>query len=537
MRIIVLILAFITSCFSFTQNVKTYYFHVDKTTVKIKSVKDTTNFNEIETEAINQLKFYGFVGLTKTDSSFDKTNYHYYYSYTNQFQTIVLANNDSTVVVKHKNFESLNNTINKKLVQLENGGYPFAKIVFTQEYEEQNKLYLNYIIDSGDFFIIDEIIIKCKNKVHEPTILSIINLAAGEPYSEQKIINAQQQIKINGMYKMMRPVEIIFTPGKAKLYFYIEKENASNADGFVGFQQDKITSKLVLNGYFNLALRNAFNRAEIIEVNWKNNPNKTQNLKLNFEYPYLFKTPIGFGTKVNLFKQDSTFVRADSYFELGYTASFYKFGVFYQIENSSTTIQIPNVLYRDYVKNTAGINLQLAPILNRKLKFYHPKIQSSFGFFKYNADTLDNNFSNGKNIKYLVVYKHQIDLLKYFKLNNGIQFEGLLAEFNMTRNELIFFGGLKSIRGFYELELNGNYVAIINNEFEFKPVDVFSVKILYDYAQYHDNQFNRAQAIGFGFGLNAGNYALEIILANGWINNNPFQVSNTKIHLGFVSKF
>jgi len=258
---------------------------------------------------------------------------------------------------------------------------------------------------------------------------------------------------------------------------------------------------------------------------------------MQFEYPYILKTPIGIGARLNLQKQDSSFVRADSYFDLSYLQPYYKFGVFYQLESSTTLLaNLPTDL-RDYKKRTYGISVRYNPKMRRPFQFYHPVFSASGGFFSYRADSIDVNSNDGSNVKYSLKYSHIIDFLRYFHLNNSIQFDGLTASNALSRNELIFFGGLRSIRGFYELELTGNDVVIINNEIEFSPANVLSFKLLYDYAAYQNSGSRYAQAVGFGFSFLAGNIKLEIILANGWQNENPITLSNTKIHLGFKSSF
>ena len=102
---------------------------------------------------------------------------------------------------------------------------------------------------------------------------------------------------------------------------------------------------------------------------------------------------------------------------------------------------------------------------------------------------------------------------------------------------MIYFGGLQSARGFYELELFGNETVIIRNEIEFKPVDLLSMFLLYDYSKFDYNGRHQTNSVGFGFGLNTKGTVLQIIVANGVLDQNSLDFSNTKIHLGFKSTF
>lgn len=527
---------------AFSQSGKTLYFHLEKLTLKNKIVLDSTFAQRYKEKAATTFALQGYTGLFIKDSTTKGDVTHYYFSYSQHFERIILQRETNADKHKLKSFYQKDyltvlKNINKELIQLENTGFPFAQIKIINQQEEKNKLILTYAIDSGMFFTLDKITIKSKEKFHEPTVLNIVNLEAGEVYNESKIASVGDLLVASKLYSPIRPAEVVFRNGKAEVFIYITKEKSSDADGYVGFQQDKVTAKLALNGYLNLSLLNAFNRGETLLMNWKNNPDKTQNLKLQFEYPYILKTPVGIGARLNLQKQDSSFVRADSYFDISYLNPYYRFGIYYQLESSSTLLtNVPGDL-RDYKKNTFGLSLKFSPRMPESIRFYHPSFSLTGGFFSYRADSVDQNANDGSNLKYGLRYGHVFDFLRYFHLNNSIQFDGLRAPNALSRNELIFFGGLRSIRGFYELELTGNDVVLLNNEIEFAPISALSFKILYDYVSYQNAGSNYAQAVGFGFAFSAGTIRLELILANGWENNNAPNLSNTKIHLGFKSSF
>jgi len=533
---------------SFSQKETTVYFHVEKLSIKQKIVLDSTNGERYKQRALQEFQLNGYTGLSLRDSVIKHSAIHYYYSFTNHFEKIILVEKNDSVksffrpdkkpkTVTSKDYLSTLRNINKQLVFLENNGYPFASLKITEQVEEKNKLYLVYEIDSGEFFVIDKITIKSTDNFHEVTMLNLMNIEPGEIYNESKIVAIENLLIISKLYTLTRPVEVIFRKGKAELFIFIKKEKSSDADGYIGFQQDKNTQRLVLNGYVNLGLLNSLNRGETINLNWKSNPDKTQNLRAVFEYPYILKTPIGIGTRLNLQKQDTTFVKADAIFDISYLHSYFKFGLFYQIESSSTLTSTVATDLRDFKKNTIGLTALFRPRMPVSLGFYHPVLSFSGGFFNYRSDTIDDNEQKLANNKYAVKYEHVIDFLKYFHLNNKLQFEGLSSSIGLARNELVYFGGLRSIRGFYELELVGNNVWILNSEIEFTPVSLLSFKILYDYAVFDYVSHQYAQSFGFGFGLISGNTKLEIIVANGVLNNNPLELSATKVHIGFKSSF
>ncbi|UKN02474.1 hypothetical protein K6119_02930 [Paracrocinitomix mangrovi] len=518
------------------------YFHIDKITIKEKTVKDSTNYQRYKSKALQQFQLNGYVGIHLKDSTLKNNGWHFYYDYKHKFSKITLETISGkklkTKTTTNKNFVQALTQIDKEVRNLENNGYPFANVQFIEQIEEKEQLKLIYKIDSGDFFVIDKIHLKSQDKFHEKTVLNLIGLDVGQKYNEEKIATVKDLLSASKLYRLERPIEVIFRQGKAELFLFLKKEKSSNADGYIGFQQDQITSKLVLNGFINLALNNAFNRAEQLELHWKSNPDKTQNATANFSYPFLFHSPLGFGGDINLRKQDSTFFRTDLSISLKYYHPYARFSIFNQFESSSTLRETAPADYRNYQKNTIGATAQFIAPTIKSIPFYHPELFISGGFYNYRNDTIDDNKQKIANSKYSFRYKHTLDFFKFFHLNNTIQFEGLTSNIALSRNEFIYFGGLRSVRGFYELELSGKDIWMMLNEVEFRPIEVFSIFVLYDRSTFHNNSgFHFTNSIGFGFAFNTGGSALQIIIANGVLDNNPLQLSNTKIHIGFSANF
>ncbi len=531
-----LLFILITSCsFGFSQKVDELIFHVDHQTLKLDvNEKDSAGFNPLKQKAFDSFTLEGFIGLTIVDSNLKKNELHYYLSYEQYFKKVHLVNNKDVTASELPNTY---NAITKELVQLENNGYPFAKVIIKNQNIIDEKLIINYEIDSGNYLIIDKIHIKSQDKFNPKTILNIIGLKEGDPYNESKLKKIDHILKSSDLYSLLRPVEIMFFKNTAELYLYIKKEKSSTADGYVGLLQDKVTRKISLNGYVNLKLKNTLNQGELMNLNWKANPDKTQKLLANFEYPFIFNTPFGVEANLNLHKQDTTFVRSDFSYGANYNQPFYKIGIFNQIENSYLIDTNYFNDFRDFSKNTIGLKIEIRPIFNDLLRFYRPKLESSIGFFKYKSDSIISS-TNVQNIKIFSELTQTFYFLKYFNFENSIAYNFVQSNYNLSRNELIYFGGLKSLRGFYELELNGNHVFILKNEIEYKPISSISLKLLYDYSNYLTNQStNYTNSFGFGFGLISDNSKLEIIVANGNLNNSKFDVGNTKIHIGFSSNF
>ena len=532
-----LFLFFLTlNCAVWGQEISTLIFKVDKLTIKEKVQTKNQVFSKYKTEAETQFRLNGFIGLEMRDSTTEKSTRTYTYSYKKRIKQIVLSDSANSKFTISNNFNLAVEELNLRIKKLENHGYPFAQLKINSEQIIENRLHLDYSIDSGDYFIIEEIVIKSKETVKEKTVLNLINIQPGDFYNEQKISKIEHHLRNSGFYKLVQPTQILFTPGKATIYLFLEGIKSSSADGYVGLQQNQNTGRLSLNGYVNLSLNNAFKRATKIDLNWRNNPDKTQLFTSRFDFPFLFNTPLGVGAHIDLQKQDTSFIRSDLQFYLGYRNPTFSAKIFTSIQQSSLLGEpIPN--FRTFSKTAVGGGFTISPVLTDKLEFFRPKLAFEGGFFTYREDTIQDLIESPLNFSLTTKYSHEIRFLRFFSLNNSLSFQDIYSPTALARNELSFFGGLRTLRGFYELELTGNEVWILANEIVFKPVKAFELKLIYDYSRFEYLGANYSHSAGVGFGLNAGNSLLEIVIANGTLNDNPFLLTNTKVHIGFKSNF
>src|SRR5690606_4431434 len=110
--------------------------------------------------------------------------------------------------------------------------------------------------------IIDTIRMVGSARVSEGFISSYLGIKKQEPYQEQKIQLIDKRIKELPFLKQVRKPEVEFLSDKARLTLFLNKENANQFDGLIGFLPNQITGKLQLTGDFRLRLQNALKQGE-----------------------------------------------------------------------------------------------------------------------------------------------------------------------------------------------------------------------------------------------------------------------------------
>ena len=123
----------------------------------------------------------------------------------------------------------------------------------------------------------------------------------------------------------------------------------------------------------------------------------------------------------------------------------------------------------------------------------------------------------------------------YIRLNSA----GINSD-NFFTNELLRFGGVKSIRGFEENSLIASLYSVFNTEYRYRLNNNMYIHSIVD-AAYFENDITQTKeklfAFGFGFGVFTKAGLLKFNYANGKSENQKFKFSDSKIHLSLTTIF
>ena len=131
MKHFLLFFSFTFFVFSFSQKETTLFFHVEKLSVKYKTVNDSTAGKRYKERALQEFRLNGYTGLTLKDSVVKNSSVHYYYNFNHKFEKIILrdvADSSGRKSFSAKDYLSTLRNLNKKITYLENNGFPFASI-------------------------------------------------------------------------------------------------------------------------------------------------------------------------------------------------------------------------------------------------------------------------------------------------------------------------------------------------------------------------------------------------------------------------
>jgi outer membrane protein assembly factor BamA len=422
-----------------------------------------------------------------------------------------------------------------------NNGYPFAKLLINEsEFETSTKFNGKLSIIRGEKYTWGNIIIKGDSSVLPSLIYNLSGIKFGKMYNESLLREMDKEISFLPYIEQFRKPELLFYDRKVDVYLYLKSRPVSSINGALGLQPNPATQRMAFTGQIQLKLQNVLKRAELFEMNWRSIQPGTQNLFIQSNVPYLFKTRFGLDSKFNLYKRDSSFLEVKSTVGLTYSLrnNFTLKGFYSFWSNSSLNSNSAIFNYTSTVLNSYGVSV------NRRNVDYAPNPRKGSTIF---AELALGNRKVRTIEKPELSAKGQLTIEKFFPLVKrhvikiAVNWDWIFNDTTYA-NERIRFGGLNSLRGFNEEELFATSYFISQLEYRFLLDRNSALLAFYNQAWYEDNselKYVKDSPLGFGFGLTFGTKLgiFSVTYALGRQFSNSIQLNQGKIHIGYISFF
>lgn len=443
----------------------------------------------------------------------------------------------------------------KILTYTENNGYPLAILQFEEIKITNQRVDATISLTTGKLIKIDSVTVSDPTVISPIFLRSYIGLKNGSLYNQRKINLINERInQLDFLTLKYNPI-IVQGDGKIKLVVSPERKNQNQADGLVGLIPSA-NGKANFIGQFHLNLKNVFKRGELIDFNFKGQPNNTRDLNLKFNYDYILGSFISTEVQFSIRRQDTSFVTVTQNYAFPYYFSaknYIKF--FYSNQQSSliSTKSFANIntlpIFADVNNQQYGIGFKLLRFNNEfyPKKVYHITANVAFGNRTvirnsqvqqslYDSIKLQSIQFNANLIAALY-----LPLAKRSVLYLGTHLQHIAAT-NLFQNELIRYGGLQSLRGFNEESLNAATFSLFTAEYRFLLDSKTFLHLFFDQAIANNpiaTNTKITSPFGFGLGLNIASKTgiFSVSYALGKTNNDPINYSNGKIHFGVINYF
>ena len=487
------------------------------------------------------------------------------YSMSVAIPDIIEGKKKSNKEAKPENLEQVNTQLERRLIYLQENGFPFAEITWDTLKMDSADINLTAKLEKGPLIIYDSLLNKENGKISTAFLRSYLGIKKEMPYKESLLTESDQLLRKLPFVNYVRPPSINFSGDKATFNVYLAQKKVSKFDFLIGLlPNNDATGKMLITGEAKLQLQNAFKRGEEIYLEWKRIKASSQSLKLKFNYPYILNSPIGAAASFHLDKRDSTFL--DVNWTLGvpfrtkannYIKAF--------VENTQTivlktdTLAVKNRMSLPAIQDVSTLLYGLEGYFENLDYLFNPRkgieVSTSIqvGTRKIKPNTQITSMSEPYNTLYDTVRLKTLQTLLRATFNSYIKLSkrqvikiGVNAASKINRgildNEMFRIGGANLLRGFDEESVFTQHYAVLTAEYRFVLEQNSYLYTFFD-AGFVSRRFEEQMKADYPFGFGAG-IAFEtkagifgVSYAVGRQQRNPIEFKNSKIHFGYVNIF
>ncbi len=541
-----------------------------------KQLFSETNFRDINLarkelqDALLKLQNSGYLAASIDSVYQDSASLHAYLHLGMKYQMAFLGkgNADNSYLAGtplRKNYTSEKAFDYKEIVRIreriikncEDQGYPFASIYLDSISIENDKIHATIHLEKNKAVIIDSVVIRGSATIAPVFIQNYIGIRPGDLYNESQISKISNRLKELAFIREVRESRIIFTEKQTKVELFLENKKASQFDGVLGLLPDENNAgKYKVTGEAHIKLQNSLRRGEIIELNWKQLPSSSQDLKIRALYPFLFNTPFGLDGYLSIYRKDSTYIDVIKSLGVQYSLSGNNYIKAFVKDKQSDLQSSKGLESATVLPNYADIT-----ILSYGLTFHYENLDYRLnprkGFSMETTGSIGNrDIRKNQDINPVLYdslrlrttsYQGEITFDNYFPLSgrhvinlggNG----GYIYNPEIFSNELFRIGGLHSLRGFDEESIFASTFAIGKLEYRYLLEQNSFLFAFINGAWYENrsrNTFLTDTPFGFGAGINFETKlgVMSVSYALGKQFENPILLRNGKIHFGIVNYF
>jgi len=440
-----------------------------------------------------------------------------------------------------------------------NNGYPFAlaRLENVQLNNDSSDFSADLIFDKGPSYQLDTVLIKGSAKLNQNYFLNYLDVTKGDIFNESKLSKWTFRIKEIPFVSEVRPYEIEYSDSTYHPVFYLQNKKASMLNGIVGFQSDNTKSgKVYLTGDVKIKLMNVFGRAELIDFNWNNPQPRTQDLKIKINYPFIFDLPFGLEGEFSLFKKDTLWFEVNRQLGIQYLVNGNnsvkvfagkKTNNLISVEPYQNQITLPDVADVQLINYGLGLQWQNLDYRFNPTNGYDINITGTAGQrtikknIKFPDVWYDSLSLKSNQYRFDFNADYYFTLGKSSVLNVGTAASHIQGE-KYFANELIRFGGLKTLRGFNETSFSASSLLIGKIEYRLLLEQNSFLFVFFNQAFYEDKSKTvlfSDHPYGLGTGINFETKAgiFSFTYAVGSLQDEPLSFKDAKIHFGLVNLF
>lgn len=434
-------------------------------------------------------------------------------------------------------------TAKKHLTNLWNSGYPFAFVQWIPEITLDSASF-DFEIINGPLVVYDSIILLSPVKTKRLYLSRVLDAENGEPYSEQNFKSLARKLSRIGFVKTNRPIDVSFQSGKAWTYLDLTESSTGSFSGILGMLPNQGNNgRPIITGNIDLTLHNLFHSGKHLDLSWASFGEMSQKLNLLYEHPFVAGSDVNVKGSLDFLRQDSSFLNYST--KIGfdwYASTNLKLGVQYSLSRADVLLtdstRIANLGIQSFEQNWYGLYLSNGRRESAERdKYFKYDTELELGNRVDDQETPDGATSKDAinwRIKSNVVSQSLIGKRAAIYLKSSL---GWIDNGQSFTNQRFRLGGLKTLRGFNEQEFFPSAFFVQQTEWRLFFEESSYLYALTDVAFLNQDSWSTPIGIGLGITLASDAGLFSFAMAVGASDKVPLNISNTKIHFGYLTRF
>lgn len=436
--------------------------------------------------------------------------------------------------------DQIESEMSELLDYLEAHGYPFASFTTDSSQYAQGVLSVQFALDLGTQITYDSLETDPVDLVSPVFLSKYLGLNYGKNYDERVLAEVKDKIQYLPFIEL-KNMSTSFQLKKAKVVLDLVPRRVNYFDGILGLVPSQDGGGVEVTGELDLSINNLFQSGKKVEINWKKLEPGSQQLHASYLHPILLGSPLDFYFSIDQIRQDTIYSNRSLQLAFDYRPS----------KTVTMRISYENLLGNeldDQSGESGDFEIDYYGLSVTWFKLDHLFNPKNGIKMQWISNIGRKSIGGGQApVPETTQYRLQAILEGYKKISarsvmylasqNGVIFNDYLY-----LNDLYRVGGLKTIRGFNELEFFASKYALINLEWRYY-LDATSY-----FVTFYDQSFlayeiqsgtfsDRPAAIGAGMEFNTERGKFKVLYGLGKREGEPFSFATSKIHFGYTAIF
>ncbi|HTF82734.1 MAG TPA: BamA/TamA family outer membrane protein, partial [Cytophagales bacterium] len=393
----------------------------------------------------------------------------------------------------------------------------------------------------------DSLVLDSPSKTKTAYLQSLFGIRKGALYSQYKVEEIAQIISRQPFIALEAPPYVVFKYNKAYVHLKLREQKSTSFNGIIGYLPDVNRKRNTLVGEVQARFNNIFGMGVRYDLNWQRFQSKSQDLKTSLFVPYVLKSPIGIRVKLQVLKQDTTFVNISRKIAFEYRLNnHWTSALSYELNTSAVNSNEPKGV-QVYMPNTSrlyGLSLEY----NTAHEVFFPRkgakilMEINLGNKTLNAETTP---ASNKNSTQFSGMLRGVKIIKFGQRAALViqQQQGLIWNNKdaIFINDLYRLGGINDLRGFNEKAFFVDKYILNTVEYRFLVRSDSYLNIFVDQAIIHvpeekkKNQIPMGAGLGYVFKTPIG--FMRIYYSVGKSQYQALNIQNSKIHFAISNEF